>query len=111
MFPYGYSRQHVSNHNTLNSISKDITDAIYSVHRMRFVYGTIWEVIYPASGSSADWAYDIANIPCSFAPELRDRGQYGFLLPENQIKPVAEEMWEAYKAWGDRVLAGDCDSK
>ena len=27
--------------------------------------------------------------------ELRDTGHHGFLLPENQIKPSGEELWEA----------------
>ena len=73
-------------------VSKDIVDGIESVHRSKFVYGSIFEVIYPASGSSCDWAYDTANIPCSFAPELRDRGRYGFLLPEDQIQASSKNI-------------------
>jgi len=111
MFPYGYQRVHTPSHNKLMRVSKDIVDGIESVHRSKFVYGSIFEVIYPASGSSCDWAYDTANIPCSFAPELRDRGRYGFLLPEDQIQPTAEEMWAGFTAWADNVLAGVCDSK
>ena len=111
MFPYGYTRQHVPNYNELSQMSKEITDAIYSVHRTQFVYGAIFEVIYPASGSSADWLYDELDVACSYAPELRDKGRYGFLLPENQIIPVAEEMWAGFTTMADQVLAGRCDSK
>ena len=111
MFPYGYQREKVQNYDAMDLMSKDITDAIFAVHRTRFVYGSIYDVIYPAAGSSCDWVYDVLDVPCSFAPELRDRGQYGFLLPEDQIKAVSEEMWAGFTKWGDNVIAGKCDSK
>ena len=82
-----------------------------SVHRKNFVYGDISTIIYPASGSTADWAYDTADIPCAYAPELRDQGEYGFLIPENQIIPVAEEMYAGFITMADQVLAGRCDNK
>ena len=83
----------------------------FSVHRKNYVYGDISTVIYVSSGSTADWAYDSADIPCCYAPELRDKGQYGFLLPENQIKPQVEEMYAGFITMADQVLAGRCDSK
>ncbi|KAL0204299.1 hypothetical protein M9458_002317, partial [Cirrhinus mrigala] len=33
-------------------------------------------------------------IPYSFTFELRDEGQYGFLLPEDQIQPTCEEAYQ-----------------
>lgn len=51
-----------------------------------------------ASGSSADWALDSANIIYSYGVELRDQGQYGFLLPPDQIIPSGKETFEAIKA-------------
>ena len=62
-------------------------------------------------GSSADWAYDTADIPCSYAVELRDEGRYGFLLPESEIKPVEEEMFAAFKKMADHVIDGRCKTK
>merc|ERR1719431_1107584 len=109
MFPYGYKSARVPSYNKLMEMSKEIVDAIFSVHRTRFTYGPINEVIYVASGSSADYAYDTTGVVCSYAPELRDTGRYGFLLPENQIKPTAEEMWEGFTKMADHVLAGQCD--
>lgn len=35
-----------------------------------------------ASGSSVDWTFEDANIFFSYAVELRDQGESGFLLPE-----------------------------
>jgi len=111
MFPYGYKEQKVESFDKLMTMSKEITDAISSVHRTRFVYGPISEVIYVASGSSADYAYDTVGTVCAYAPELRDQGRYGFLLPAEQIKPVSEEMWAGFTKMGDHVIAGQCDNK
>jgi len=111
MFPYGYKEAKCESHDKLYQMSKEIVDAIYSVHRTSFKYGDISTVIYVASGSTCDWTYDVPGIPCSYAPELRDTGRYGFLLPETQILPVEEEMWEGYKVLAQQVIDGRCDSK
>ncbi len=50
-----------------------------------------------ASGSSVDWTYDAAKMVWSYAVELRDQGQYGFLLPPDQIIPSGLETFEAIK--------------
>lgn len=43
-----------------------------------------------------DWAYK-NGIPYAFAFELRDTGQFGFLLPEMLIKPTCTETMLAVK--------------
>ena len=55
--------------------------------------------------------YDTEKVPCSTTTELRDTGRYGFLLPEDQILPVAEEMYAAYMLVGHAVVDGYCDSQ
>ncbi|TKC43468.1 hypothetical protein EI555_001342, partial [Monodon monoceros] len=50
----------------------------------------------PAAGGSDDWAYD-QGIKYSFTFELRDKGRYGFALPESQIRPTCEETMLAIK--------------
>lgn len=47
-----------------------------------------------ASGITVDWAYD-RGIKYAFSFELRDTGQFGFLLPASQIVPTAQETWMA----------------
>ncbi len=81
-------------------------------------YFIFWKDL--ASGSSADWTYDVANIVYSYGGnkfkkiwciliyfeiliflnkvELRDQGEYGFLLPPEQIIPSGLETLEAVKA-------------
>lgn len=50
------------------------------------------------SGGSKDYTYGVLGIKYSFALELRDKGAYGFLLPESQIVPTAMETFEGIKA-------------
>ena len=47
----------------------------------------------PNSGSSRDWAR-LMGIPFSYTFELRDKGEFGHLLPEEQIQPACEEAFE-----------------
>jgi hypothetical protein len=38
-----------------------------------------------------DWVRGVFNTPYTFSYELRDTGNYGFLLPADQIIDTAEE--------------------
>lgn len=113
MYPWGYKYDSPPNAAKLKSIAQAGLAAIRATHGRSFTEGSIANAICketmflfvfilpktnsqllplnlpdPASGSSIDWAYDTAKIPIAFAIELRDRGQYGFRLPANQIKPA-----------------------
>uniref|UniRef100_A0A3B1IFF1 Carboxypeptidase O n=1 Tax=Astyanax mexicanus TaxID=7994 RepID=A0A3B1IFF1_ASTMX len=48
---------------------------------------------YANSGSSRDFAR-LIGIPFSFTFELRDKGEFGFKLPEDQIQPTCEEAYQ-----------------
>ena len=50
------------------------------------------------AGGSIDWTYGILGVRYSYALELRDKGQYGFLLPASQIIPTGEETFKALLA-------------
>jgi hypothetical protein len=45
----------------------------------------------PTSGVSMDWVRGVFNKPYTYTWELRDTGNYGFLLPASQIIDTAEE--------------------
>ena len=45
-----------------------------------------------------DWARAVAGVDYSFAVELRDTGNYGFLLPASEIPGQVEEIWAALAA-------------
>jgi hypothetical protein len=42
-----------------------------------------------------DWAKSKLNVPYTFEWELRDEGQYGFVLPAEQIVPTALETLDS----------------
>jgi len=102
MSPYGYKKSHSKDYEDHMRVMKTSVEALTSVHGTQFTYGPISEVIYIASGSSVDWAYENMGIKYSFGLELRDRGpqhgQRGFLLPQSQIQPTVEEAWAGLTA-------------
>ena len=45
-------------------------------------------------GCSSDWAKAKVHIRYSYTLELRDTGEYGFLLPQSLIVPTANETFQ-----------------
>lgn len=52
-----------------------------------------------ASGSSRDWALGFHDVPIAASYEFRDTGNYGFLLPAEQIIPNSEEVLDSLVAF------------
>uniref|UniRef100_A0A2K6Q446 Carboxypeptidase A4 n=1 Tax=Rhinopithecus roxellana TaxID=61622 RepID=A0A2K6Q446_RHIRO len=92
MYPYGYSAKKAPDAKELDKVARRAAKALASVSGTEYQVGPTCATVYPASGSSIDWAYD-NGIKFAFTFELRDTGTYGFLLPANQIIPTAEETW------------------
>ena len=70
-------------------LSKNMTAAINEVSESEYTYGTT--VGYPAAGTSRDWfssadANELNDYKAaSYTIELRDKGEYGFFLPPDQV--------------------------
>ncbi|XP_033050744.1 carboxypeptidase A1 [Trachypithecus francoisi] len=94
MYPYGYKTEPAPDQDELDQLSQAAVKALASLYGTNFKYGSIIKAIYQASGSSIDWTYS-QGIKYSFTFELRDTGNYGFLLPASQIIPTAQETWLA----------------
>ena len=62
--------------------------------------------LYPTCGTARDYFYAISaeNDGIAYTLELRDQGQFGFLLPDDQIIPNSEEMVPAMYEYGQSVL-------
>jgi hypothetical protein len=59
-------------------------------HNVRFLF---WILISDYSaGCSVDWAKAVAGFKYSFTVELRDQGEYGFLLPPSGYKLQATAL-------------------
>jgi len=107
MSPWGYTSSLPKDYDAHQAASKAATEALEAVHGTRFEYGPISTTIYPASGSSADYAYGTCGAVFSYGVELRDTGRYGFVLPSNQIIPSGEETFEGIKALAKFMIAHD----
>ncbi|XP_069474419.1 mast cell carboxypeptidase A-like [Ambystoma mexicanum] len=103
LIPYGYTFDPAPNNDELMEIAKNAVDALYTLHHTNFTYGPIATTIYECGGSSIDWIYE-EGVKYSFAFELRDTGKYGFLLPENRIKPTCKETMLAVNYIASYIL-------
>jgi murein tripeptide amidase MpaA len=52
--------------------------------------------LYITTGTASDWYYS-AGIWAAYTIELRDTGQYGFVLPPAQIIPTGQEIWASLR--------------
>ncbi|CAF0866452.1 unnamed protein product [Didymodactylos carnosus] len=91
MTPWGFTTQKPSQFKLQDDGSVQAVQALAAVFGTKYVHGNIGATIYVASGGTVDWTYGKANVLFSYAVELRDTGEYGFLLPENQIIPSGQE--------------------
>lgn len=103
LYPYSYDYKVTENNVELNALAKATVKELATLHGTKYSYGPGATTIYPAAGGSDDWAYD-QGIKYSFTFELRDKGRYGFTLPESQIRPTCEEMMLAIKHLANYVL-------
>ena len=70
-------------------------------------YSYVIIILDEASGNSKDWGFKGLGAKYSYVVELRDTGKYGFLLPEDQIIPTAEENYAAVLALAEFIFGND----
>ncbi|ORY12959.1 hypothetical protein BCR34DRAFT_281670 [Clohesyomyces aquaticus] len=94
MYPYGYTCSGtLPTGSSYSKLASGAVAAIKAVNGLTYDAGPICNTIYQVSGDSVDYAYQVAKTEFSMTVELRDTGNYGFVLPASQIRPAAEEMW------------------
>jgi len=103
--PWGYIGSLPPDWNLQNQLSYEAITALQTLYGTVFRYGNTYDTIYPSSGNSNDHTYGELGIIYSYCPELRDTGQYGFLLPPAQIVPSGEETFRALEKWMDACIA------
>ena len=104
LWPYGYNETEPEGvpGEIHRAIGEGIADQIASVN------GAIFDPIpahglYVASGTSLDWAWDDAQV-YAFTYELRDTGQFGFILPPEEIIPSGQEILESFLWTGEQMV-------
>ena len=104
MFPYAAECKDAPTAKSMVRVANAGARALAASHGTRFTVGSVCKTIYMASGSTVDWAYEIAGVKYPFAVELRDTGRYGFLLPAKYIVPSGQETFEGVLAMAQAVL-------
>jgi murein tripeptide amidase MpaA len=98
MWPWGYQSALCPDDAVHRFVGGRMRSAIFNYSGMVYQDGPINTTIYPASGTTVDWFYSPIGA-ISMTVELRDTGQYGFLLPESQILPTQQENWQAFQSF------------
>lgn len=97
LLPWSYTTERHPNYDCFMEVGREIADALEAVHGIHYEVGQIPDLLGVASGAANDWAIGVGNVPYGFGMELRDTGEYGFLLPPDQIQASGEETF-AYHA-------------
>uniref|UniRef100_A0A1B0GIS5 Zinc carboxypeptidase A 1 n=1 Tax=Lutzomyia longipalpis TaxID=7200 RepID=A0A1B0GIS5_LUTLO len=100
LFPNGYTEELVEHYNDLKDIGDSAAKALAQRYGTEYTVGDIYSTIYPAPGTSIDWAYGALGIKLSFVYELRPTSNLegGHTLPADQIRPVALETIDSLVA-------------
>uniref|UniRef100_A0A0N5C5Q6 Peptidase_M14 domain-containing protein n=1 Tax=Strongyloides papillosus TaxID=174720 RepID=A0A0N5C5Q6_STREA len=91
--PWGYTNDLPSNHNDQKNAALLALEAIKNISGAEYMFGTISEMMYPASGTSIDYMQNY-GVPYIYGIELRpnDDDIYGFIIPPNYIEPTGKEL-------------------
>ncbi|OZC11171.1 hypothetical protein X798_01586 [Onchocerca flexuosa] len=104
--PWGYTNDKPNNYYDQKEAASLAVEAIRNRTGAKYNYGTISELMYPASGTSIDYMQD-KGIPYIYGIELRPEdaeNNFGFTIPARFIEPTGEEMISALRTMTDYVI-------
>lgn len=104
MHAWGYTTELPLDNEAMSAVAEASVTALTAVHGTEYVYGPLGYTLYLCAGNAVDWMYGSLGIKYSYLVELRDTGEYGFLLPEDQIIPSGEETFVGFKTFALTVL-------
>jgi murein tripeptide amidase MpaA len=104
--PWGYTTNlpPQKDYNAQMALGRKAVAAIKATSGVSYTMGPTAPTLYQASGVISDWVYDQLKVVYSFVCELRDTGQYGFLLPPSQIIPTGQEIFASAKVMAHTIL-------
>lgn len=108
LYPWGYTDDRTvpqADREKQRALALEGNEAIIATHGKSYFVGEAGADLYPASGGSDDWAYGELKIKYTYTIELRDDGKYGFVLPESEIKPTTEEIYNAMLVVGQKLIS------
>ncbi|XP_030377120.1 zinc carboxypeptidase [Scaptodrosophila lebanonensis] len=98
LYPFGHTSALPGNHRDLDRIFSAAVSGMKRRFGTRYTGGNVYDAIYPAAGSSMDWAYGELGVKYAFTYELRPSGYSfwtGFRLPASQIVPTGQETTDS----------------
>ncbi|XP_026333308.1 zinc carboxypeptidase A 1-like [Hyposmocoma kahamanoa] len=95
MIPFGNTTQHLANYQDAVNIGRRAMGALSVRYGTQYVTGNTAEVVHLVTGTSIDWVKENLKVPLVYGYELRDKGEYAFLLPTDQILPNNQEVMDS----------------
>ncbi|WAQ96290.1 CBPA2-like protein [Mya arenaria] len=92
LLPYAYTTTRVPHFDELMELGTISASAIESIDGHTYAVGQIPDLLAMAHGLAMDWTCKDEHILISLAYALRDKGEFGFLLPRDQIQIAGEEF-------------------
>ncbi len=92
LYPWAFTNQLTIEGAAFPNFAQTIANAIRGVHNVTYQPGQWYSRLYPSSGVMQDYTY-AERAAWGFTFELRDTGQFGFVLPREQIRPTSEEIF------------------
>lgn len=97
LFPYGYNETallpELPRWTKSGSLMSEAIRDSKPDRRTTFTFGPGGAVLYKSVGNSRDHVYAVGGAEFSWTIELPDTGEFGFVLPPEQIRPTVEEAW------------------
>ncbi|XP_023950749.2 zinc carboxypeptidase-like [Bicyclus anynana] len=91
---YGTDVFELENYSDIFEISYLGAQKLKQKYGTEYRVGTSADILYAVSGASFDWVKSVGNASIAALFELRDKGDFGFLLPSSQIIPNNEEIMD-----------------
>ncbi|KAF1764097.1 hypothetical protein GCK72_004043 [Caenorhabditis remanei] len=104
--PWGYTNERTENYQDQQNAAKEAALAIKNTTGVSYSYGTISEMMYPASGTSIDFMQH-RGVPYIYGVELRptdNPNSFAFNLPPSYIRATGDEMMAALNAIGTHAV-------
>ena len=97
LFPYQSKLVYADTYADLMEAGESAAAEMFKIEGTVYEPGPGGEIIYLHSGGAIDFCYDQLGVKLPFTFELRDTGEYGFILPPEQIIPTAMEYTAGVK--------------
>ncbi|XP_064621357.1 carboxypeptidase B-like isoform X2 [Lineus longissimus] len=95
---WGYTHELPRDFDDLERVAQRAARASRIIFGSEYRVATSGQLLVSNRGVAKDWMKGVAGVKYTYTLELRDRGQYGFLLPEDQIIPTGIEIFYAFEA-------------